>query len=178
MQSEVAYASHCNLLQALPLIPKKLTPGRPPLMDEASSALLIGSEAKAVEAPSGAFAGLPAEIWSIIFEKLCPLSTSFIVSPSVIARDISHASLACRKFYLTAPIAWRSLENLIRVEDGKSRATNWTATRELEELELKRLASSYAGRSASIGYKGLCFVSLLTMTAGIEGSVAVSLTQV
>ena len=142
-----------NLHQALPLIPKYLAPERPLCPDDVIIRSLFQRKSEVVELPQGAVGGLPAEVWSIIFEKLCPVSTSFIVAPSVIARDISNAQLVCYTFYLTGPVAWRALSNLIRAEAGyfvqPEAMPNCKATQDLHELDKERYVCLCTERCAS-----------------------------
>ena len=156
MQSKVEVVSqiHQDLLQALPLIPVYLASGHPPhdAVDATCFKLLFNGRSKGVVEPRGAFAGLPAELWRIIFEKLCPACTSVITGPSVIARDISNAQLVCRKFYYSGVFAWSALKKLIQAEAEDfmepEAGTNRQATRQLQELEMQRSVYEYADRLA------------------------------
>ena len=145
-KAEAVRQSHQSFLLALPLVPVYLGSGRPQhdSVDEACLKLLFNGRSKLVVESHGAFAGLPADMWNIIFEKLCPASTSLITGPSVIARDISNAQLVCRKFYSSGLVAWKALQKLVQAEAGDflkpEAGTNRQAARELQELEMQRLA--------------------------------------
>lgn len=96
MRSKAELVSSQILLQTVPLISTYLASEHPPhdAVDEACLKLLFNGRSKVVVEPSGPFAGLPAEMWSIIFEKLCPASTSLITAPSVIAHKQCSAGLS------------------------------------------------------------------------------------
>ena len=157
MRRKAELVSSQILLQAVPMISTYLAPGHPPhdAVDEACLKLLFNGRSKVVAEPSGAFAGLPAEMWSIIFEKLCPASTTLITGPSVIARDISNAQLVCRDFYSSRAFAWRALQKLVQAEAGDflepEAGANRQATRELQELEMQRSVLEHADRLVSSG---------------------------
>lgn len=151
-----------NLFQTLPLIPTYLAPEYPLCPDDVIVRSVFHRKAEIVKPPQGAVGRLPAEVWSIIFEKLCPVSTSLIVAPSVIARDISNAQLVCHTFYLTGPVAWRALSKLIRTEAGDfvqpEAIPSCKATQDLHELDTQRSVFFCTDRCASQTFMLCCLL--------------------
>lgn len=48
-------------------------------------------------------------MWGLVIQKLCPVTFSDIISPSVVLRDIATAQIVCKDFYMAAKDAYMML---------------------------------------------------------------------